>query len=101
LWCRLSSLHPSSAGWKACTTTTSSATPTPAAAEPTGDDYTFEKPVKVVGAASRGSKGEGGAGFVDVWKRGHFAWEYKRNGRPRRSRAGSAAPYPVPRDGTT
>jgi len=27
-------------------------------------------------AASKGSKGEGG--FVDVWKRGYFAWEYKR-----------------------
>ena len=24
----------------------------------------------------KGSKGEGG--FVDVWKRGYFAWEYKR-----------------------
>src|SRR5688500_9559305 len=55
--------------------------PTPASADPTGEEYTFEKPVKVVGAASRGSKGEGGAGFVDVWKRGHFAWEYKRKGK--------------------
>ena len=31
---------------------------------------------KVTLAASKGSKGEGG--FVDVWKRGCFAWEYKR-----------------------
>jgi len=50
--------------------------PTPAQADPTGEEYTFEKPVKVVAAASKGSKGEGG--FVDVWKRGYFAWEYKR-----------------------
>jgi hypothetical protein len=50
--------------------------PTPAQADSTGEDYCFEKHVKVVGSASKGSKGEGG--FVDVWKRGHFAWEYKR-----------------------
>ncbi|HEY2586196.1 MAG TPA: DNA methyltransferase [Tepidisphaeraceae bacterium] len=50
--------------------------PTPAEADPTGKDYCFEKPVKVTQAASKGSKGEGG--FVDVWKRGFFAWEYKR-----------------------
>src|SRR5207237_5595407 len=50
--------------------------PTPAEDDPTGDHYTFEKAVKVVGAASRGSKGD--RGFVDVWKRGFFAWEYKR-----------------------
>ena len=42
--------------------------PTPTDADPTGDTYTFEK-----GA----SKVEGGEGFADVWKRGHFAWEYK------------------------
>ena len=53
--------------------------PTPASADATGEDYTFEKHVKVVGAASKGSKGEGG--FVDVWKRGHFAWEYKQKGK--------------------
>jgi hypothetical protein len=56
--------------------------PTPAS-DPDGNDYCFEKAVTVVGPASRGSKGEGrggapGGGFVDVWKRGHFAWEYKR-----------------------
>ena len=50
--------------------------PTPAEADPAGDHYTFEKAVKVVAAASKGAKGEGG--FVDVWKRGCFGWEYKR-----------------------
>ncbi|MGD0540994.1 MAG: DNA methyltransferase [Tepidisphaeraceae bacterium] len=50
--------------------------PTPVEADPTGKEYCFEKSVKVVGAASKGSKGEGG--FVDVWKKGCFAWEYKR-----------------------
>ena len=42
--------------------------PTPNEADPTGDTYAFEK-----GAG----KVEGGDGFADVWKRGHFAWEYK------------------------
>lgn len=50
--------------------------PAPAEADPTGTDYCFEKAVKVTQAASKGSKGE--KGFVDVWKRGFFAWEYKR-----------------------
>src|SRR5579863_2879547 len=50
--------------------------PTPAQADSTGEDYCFEKHVKVVGSASKGSKGD--FGFVDVWKRGYFAWEYKR-----------------------
>jgi hypothetical protein len=50
--------------------------PTPAEADPTGDSFTFEKAAKVVGAASKGSKGE--TGFIDVWKKGCFAWEYKR-----------------------
>src|SRR5215203_5751859 len=53
--------------------------PTPAQADPTGVDFTFEKSVKVTASASKGSKGEGG--FVDVWKRGHFAWEYKQKGK--------------------
>ena len=35
---------------------------------PTGDWYAFEK-----GAARL----EGGDGYADVWKRGHFGWEYK------------------------
>lgn len=42
--------------------------PEPAAADPTGKDYGFE-----VGA----SKTTGGQGFADVFKRGHFGWEYK------------------------
>jgi hypothetical protein len=50
--------------------------PTLASADATGEEYTFEKPVKVTLSASKGSKGA--AGFVDVWKKGCFAWEYKR-----------------------
>ena len=50
--------------------------PAPAEADPTGQDYCFERPVTVVAAASKSSKGEGG--FVAVWKRGYFAWEYQR-----------------------
>src|SRR6266850_3007655 len=42
--------------------------PTPADADPEGTSYTFEK-----GATKYG----GGDGWADVWKRGHFAWEYK------------------------
>ena len=42
--------------------------PSPAAADPTGTWYTFEKGVAKTG---------GGQGFADVWRRGHFAWEYK------------------------
>ena len=42
--------------------------PTPAAADPTGETFCFEK-----GAAKYG----GGDGFADVWKRGFFGWEYK------------------------
>jgi len=41
---------------------------TPAEADATGESYCFER-----GAA----KMEGGEGWADVWKRGHFAWEYK------------------------
>ncbi len=41
---------------------------TPAAADPTGSRYTFEK-----GA----TKATGGEGYADVWKGGYFAWEYK------------------------
>jgi type II restriction/modification system DNA methylase subunit YeeA len=44
--------------------------PTPAASDQVGDTYTFEKHV---------AKNLGGTGYADVWKRGHFAWEYKRN----------------------
>lgn len=42
--------------------------PTPAAADPTGESYCFER-----GA----TKTSGGEGWADVWKRGHFGWEYK------------------------
>jgi type II restriction/modification system DNA methylase subunit YeeA len=41
---------------------------TPNEADPIGDEYAFEKGVE---------KSAGGDGFADVWKRGHFAWEYK------------------------
>ena len=42
--------------------------PTPAEADPSGETYCFE----------RGARKEaGGAGWADVWKRHHFAWEYK------------------------
>src|SRR5688572_22965411 len=52
--------------------------PTPAS-DATGADYCFEKHVQVVGSASKGSKGL--HGFVDVWKRDSFAWEYKAKGK--------------------
>jgi type II restriction/modification system DNA methylase subunit YeeA len=42
--------------------------PHPAAADQTGENFTFEKHV---------SKLKGGKGYADVWKRGYFAWEYK------------------------
>ncbi len=42
--------------------------PTPAAADPTGDWFTFEKGL---------TKDGGGRGFADVWRRGFFGWEYK------------------------
>jgi len=42
--------------------------PTPNEADPTGDFYAFEKGT---------TKTAGGDGFADVWKRDHFAWEYK------------------------
>ncbi|HET8777911.1 MAG TPA: hypothetical protein VFN76_09640 [Candidatus Limnocylindria bacterium] len=41
--------------------------PTPNS-DPTGEYYAFEK-----GA----TKATGDEGFADVWKKGHFAWEYK------------------------
>jgi hypothetical protein len=42
--------------------------PKPAAADPDGSWYCFEKGVK---------KTEGGDGWADVWMQGHFGWEYK------------------------
>ncbi len=41
---------------------------TPNEADPTGEWYAFEKGAE---------KTIGGDGFADVWKRNHFAWEYK------------------------
>ena len=42
--------------------------PTPAEADPTGEQYCFERGVR---------KDTGGDGWADVWKRHCFAWEYK------------------------
>ena len=42
--------------------------PDPVSADPKGEWFTFEK-----GA----SKTSGGEGWADVWRKGHFAWEYK------------------------
>ncbi|MDE0110202.1 MAG: class I SAM-dependent DNA methyltransferase [Bryobacterales bacterium] len=42
--------------------------PTPAEADPTGATYCFERGAR---------KDTGGDGWADVWKRHHFAWEYK------------------------
>ncbi|MBA2556435.1 MAG: hypothetical protein H0V12_03670 [Chloroflexi bacterium] len=42
--------------------------PSPNQADPSGEWYAFEKGAE---------KTLGGDGFADVWKRGHFAWEYK------------------------
>ena len=42
--------------------------PTPAEGDPTGDYYCFERGTR---------KDTGGDGWADVWKRHHFAWEYK------------------------
>ena len=42
--------------------------PTPAEADPTGEHYCFERGAR---------KDTGGDGWADVWKRHHFAWEYK------------------------
>ena len=41
---------------------------TPNEADPVGEWYAFEKGVEKTGA---------GRGWADVWKRGHFGWEYK------------------------
>ena len=42
--------------------------PTPAEADPSGEAYCFERGAR---------KDTGGDGWADVWKRHHFAWEYK------------------------
>ena len=46
--------------------------PTPVEADRRGEDYAFEKGVTKTG---------GGDGVADVWKRGYFAWEYKKRKR--------------------
>ena len=45
---------------------------TPVVGDPSGESYTFEKHVELPGGAG---------GRADVWKRGHFGWEYKSGGR--------------------
>ena len=42
--------------------------PTPVEADPSGETYCFERGAR---------KDTGGDGWADVWKRHHFAWEYK------------------------
>ena len=42
--------------------------PTPVEADPKGERYTFEAGL---------TKTSGSRGYADVWKKGHFAWEYK------------------------
>jgi hypothetical protein len=46
--------------------------PTPAEDDPVGDHFAFEKGASKVG---------GGDGWADVWKKGFFAWEYKKKKR--------------------
>ncbi len=45
---------------------------TPVEADPDGDEFCFERGAR---------KDSGGGGWADVWKRGHFAWEYKSQGK--------------------
>jgi type II restriction/modification system DNA methylase subunit YeeA len=45
--------------------------PTPTENDPSGEFFAFEKGAGKVG---------GGRGFADVWKKDHFAWEYKQKG---------------------
>jgi hypothetical protein len=46
--------------------------PIPTVADPPGDFYTFER-----GAEKSAGPTGSGHGWADVWKKGHFAWEYK------------------------
>ncbi len=46
--------------------------PTPAEDDPKGDHFAFEKGASKIG---------GGDGWADVWKKGFFAWEYKKKKR--------------------
>ena len=71
--------------WRASTLTESSASqqhfldlcellgePKPADVDPSGESYCFERGAR---------KDSGGDGWADVWKRHHFAWEYKAKGK--------------------
>ena len=46
--------------------------PKPADVDPSGESYCFERGAR---------KDTGGDGWADVWKRHHFAWEYKAKGK--------------------
>ncbi len=46
--------------------------PTPTDEDVKAESYCFEKGLKKAG---------GGSGWADVWRRGHFAWEYKSKGK--------------------
>jgi len=46
--------------------------PTPAEMDPEGKEFAFEKGASITG---------GGDGWADVWKKGYFAWEYKKRRR--------------------
>ena len=46
--------------------------PKPADVDPSGESYCFERGAQ---------KDTGGDGWADVWKRHHFAWEYKAKGK--------------------
>ena len=54
---------------------------TPNEADPDGEWYAFEKGAQKTGA---------GRGWADVWKRGHFGWEYKSKSAGRASTMGKA-----------
>src|SRR2546423_1228454 len=48
--------------------------PRPIDADQKGEGYAFER-----GVPKSGGKKSGQQGWADVWKKGFFAWEYKRN----------------------
>jgi len=58
--------------------------PKPADADPDGTWYCFERGAR---------KSTGGRGWADVWKRGHFAWEYKSPGKDLRAAFGQLQQY--------
>ena len=58
--------------------------PKPADADPGGTWYCFERGAR---------KSTGGRGWADVWKRGHFAWEYKSPGKDLRAAFGQLQQY--------